>query len=160
MIIIHFLFGFGLWLLLTWTVYYQTLVAGVIVTVLTTLIFGNYFTGSPKKFLQPARYFWALVYIPVFVFYMIKANLDVAFRALHPQRPINPGIVKIKTTLKTDLAKTFLANSITLTPGTMTVEVDGDALYIHWIFVETTDIEGASKAIARPFEHLLRKIFE
>jgi multicomponent Na+:H+ antiporter subunit E len=160
MIIVYFLFASGLWLLLTWTVFYQTLIAGVIVVLLTTLIFGNYFTGSPKKFLQPLRYFWVLVYIPVFFYFMLRANLDVAFRALHPKLPINPGIVKIRTTLKTDVAKTFLANSITLTPGTMTVEIDGDYLYIHWIYVETTDIEQASKAICRPFEPYLRRIFE
>ncbi len=160
MIIVYFIFGYGLWLLLTWTVYYQSLIAGVLVTVLATVVFGNYFTGSPKKFLDPRRYFWVLVYIPVFIYYMLRANLDVAFRALHPQRPIRPGIVKIRTTLKTDLAKTFLANSITLTPGTMTVEIDGEYLYIHWIFVETTDIEEASKVIARPFEPYLRRIFE
>ena len=160
MLIIYTLFAAGLWLLLTWTVFYQTLIAGAVVTALTVLIFGNYFTGRPKKYLEPRRYLWAIAYLPVFIFYMLKANLDVAFRALHPERPINPGIVKIRTTLKTDVAKTFLANSITLTPGTMTVEIDGDYLYIHWIFVETTDIEAASKAISRPFEPFLHRIFE
>ena len=91
---------------------------------------------------------------------MFKANIDVAYRVLHPERPIKPGIVKIKTTLTTDIAKVFLANSITLTPGTMTCEIDGDFLYIHWIWVQSTEIEEASKVIAKGFEKFLRRIFE
>jgi multicomponent Na+:H+ antiporter subunit E len=62
--------------------------------------------------------------------------------------------------LKTNIAKVFLANSITLTPGTMTCEIDGDYLYIHWIYVQSAKIEKASDIIARPFERYLRRIFE
>ncbi len=52
-----------------------------------------------------------------------------------------------------------LANSITLTPGTLSVDVVGDTFYIHWIDVETTDPEEAFKIIAEPFEKVLLKIF-
>ena len=91
---------------------------------------------------------------------IVKANIDVAYRVLHPERPIKPGIVKIKTILKTDIAKVFLANSITLTPGTMTCEIDGDHLYIHWIWIQSPDLAEASKIIASRFETFLRRIFE
>ena len=107
------------------------------------------------------RIFWFLVYIPVFFYYVIKANLDVVYRALHPQMPIKPGIVKIKTNLKTDSAITALANSITLTPGTLTVDLTDDGyLYIHWINVQSDDVEQATKFIAQRFEWFLKKIFE
>ena len=91
----------------------------------------------------------------------MKANLDVVYRALHPQMPIHPGIVKIKTNLKSDSAITALANSITLTPGTLTVDVTEDGyLYIHWINVKSTDVEEASKLIAGKFEFFIERIFE
>jgi multicomponent Na+:H+ antiporter subunit E len=158
--IIHFIIGFGLWLLLTLSVNLDHLIAGIIVAALATIIFGGYFTKQPIKFLQIHRLFWIIVYSIVFIWYMFRANIDVAYRALHPQRPIKPGIVKIKTTLKTDIAKVFLANSITLTPGTMTCEIDNEYLYIHWIWVQEESIEKASRIIARPFERYLRRIFE
>ncbi|RKX71845.1 Na+/H+ antiporter subunit E [candidate division WOR-3 bacterium] len=158
--VIFFIFGFGLWLLLTLTLHWSSVIAGLLASLLTTLIYGGYFTRHPIRFLQPHRWFWLLVYIPYFIWFMIRANLDVAFRVLHPDRPINPGIVKIKTILKTDTAKVFLANSITLTPGTMTCDIDGEYLYIHWIDVRAQDVEGASRIIARPFEKILRRIFE
>jgi len=83
------------------------------------------------------------------------------YRALHPKMPIKPGIVKIRTKLKTDSGITALANSITLTPGTLTVDVTDDGyLYVHWINVKAEDIEQATSQIARRFEWFIQKIFE
>jgi multicomponent Na+:H+ antiporter subunit E len=107
------------------------------------------------------RVFWFLVYLPVFFYYVMKANLDVVYRALHPKMPIKPGIVKIKTTLKTESGITALANSITLTPGTLTVDLTDDGfMYIHWINVKAEDVEHATRHIAQRFEWFLKKIFE
>ena len=158
--VVYFIIGFGLWLLLTLSVNLDHLIAGAIVVAITAILFGGYFTKQPVKFLQIHRLIWIIIYIPVFIWYMLRANIDVAYRALHPQRPIKPGIVKIKTSLKTDIAKVFLANSITLTPGTMTCEIDEEYLYIHWIWVQEESMDKASNIIARPFEKYLRRIFE
>ena len=99
--------------------------------------------------------------MPVFFYYLIKANFDVVYRALHPEMPIKPGIVKIKTNLKTESGITALANSITLTPGTLTVDLTDDGyLYVHWINVKAEDVEGATRLIARKFEWFLTRIFE
>jgi len=78
----------------------------------------------------------------------------------HPEIPIRPGIVKVKTSLKTDIAKTFLANSITLTPGTLTVDFIDDNLYIHWINIISDDPEVETELIVSKFEKFLKKIFE
>lgn len=158
--IIYFIIAFCFWLLLTLSVKLDHLIAGAVVVLIGTIIFGGYFTNRPIKFLQLHRLFWLVIYIPFFLWYMVKANIDVAYRVLHPERPIKPGIVKIKTILKTDIAKVFLANSITLTPGTMTCEIDGDYLYIHWIWIQSPDLAEASKIIASRFEVFLRRIFE
>jgi multicomponent Na+:H+ antiporter subunit E len=91
---------------------------------------------------------------------MAKANFDVAYRVLHPKMPISPGIVKVKTKLKSEIGIAFLANSITLTPGTFTVDLKGQHLYIHCINVKHMDVEEASKDILERFEKLLIKIFD
>jgi multicomponent Na+:H+ antiporter subunit E len=67
---------------------------------------------------------------------MAQANIDVAYRVLTGR--INPAIVKISPRLKTDMSLTILANSITLTPGTLSVDVDEETndLYVHWINVQ------------------------
>jgi len=99
------------------------------------------------------------MYLIVLFWEIIKANFDVAYRILHPKMPIKPGIVVIKTTLKSDIAKMILANSITLTPGTFTLDVIGDNLLIHWINVKTEDIDEATNMIGRRFEKYLSVIF-
>ena len=93
---------------------------------------------------------------------MFKANLDVAFRLLSPKLPIRPGIVKIKTNLKSDSGLTFLANSITLTPGTTTIDIDKENgfLYVHWLNVKSEDIDEATRLIAGKYEKILDRIFE
>ncbi len=96
------------------------------------------------RMLNPVRWFIMLLYtIPLFV-EMVKANFDVAYRVITGR--IEPAIVKITPDLKTDLGITFLANSITLTPGTLTVEVDNDKseLYIHWIKMGKNPTENIS----------------
>ncbi len=100
-----------------------------------------------------------LKYIVVFIIALLKSNLDVARRVLSPSLPINPGIVKFKTNLPTDFSKMVLANSITLTPGTLTIDIIEDTFYIHWIDVKTTDPEKAFTEIAEQFEKILLKIF-
>jgi len=159
--LIYFILGFAIWLLLTWSLNMQIVIAGLIASAIVAILFHEILPKDHHLFISPVRIFWFLIYVPVFFYYMIKANLDVVYRALHPKMPINPGIVKIKTELKTDSAITALANSITLTPGTLTVDLTDDGyLYIHWINVKAQDIEGATENIARRFEWFLKKIFE
>ena len=160
--VIFFIPALGIWLLLNLPLSLQNLIVGIFVAVFAALFVGDFFTQRPHLFLHPGRYFWFLVYIPVFAWECLKANIDVAFRVIRPSRPINPGIVKIKTTLKSDIALTFLANSITLTPGTLTVDVDkeGGSLYVHWINVKSEQLEDATKFVAQRFEKILKRIFE
>jgi len=164
--LIYFVLAFVIWVILTWPfvdgkIDLQVVIAGVIASAIVAVLFHEVFPKEHRVFLSPVRVFWLLVYLPVFFYYMMKANLDVVYRALHPKMPIKPGIVKIKTVLKTEAGITALANSITLTPGTLTVDLTEDGfLYIHWINVKSDDMEEATKVIARKFEWFLKKIFE
>ncbi len=160
--IILFILGLLIWLGLSWPVNPQHLIVGVLVAGFVALLTGDMFIKRPYLFKHASRYLWFLYYLPIFIWECIKANIDVAYRVIHPNRPLNPGIVKVKTSLKSDTALTFLANSITLTPGTLSVDIDqeGGFLYIHWIDVKSSDVEEASKLIVERFERILRRIFE
>ncbi len=148
------------WLVLVWTLRYEEVIAGGGAALITALIFGANLPLHPLKLLDPRRWFWLLAYIPVFGYQCLKSNIDVALRVLSPGLQLRPGIVKIRTTLKSDIARVFLANSITLTPGTMTVDISDDMLYIHWIEVATDDPKAAARAIIGPFEFFLARIFD
>ncbi len=153
--------SFLCWMVLTWTLYLPSLLVGLVVSMFIALWFGDVFVERARNFFQIKRLAYLLYYIPLFTYYCLLANFDVAYRVLHPALPIEPGIVKVKTTLTNTTAKVALANSITLTPGTLSVEMTDDGyLYVHWIKVRTRDVEEATEMIIRKFEKVLKEIFE
>lgn len=160
--LVLFIVGFIVWSFLTWPLDFQHLIVGLMVAAFVAFITGDLFSRRPHHFGHITRYIWFCYYIPMFLWQCLKANIDVALRVLNPKLPINPGIVKVKTTLRSDTGLTFLANSITLTPGTLCVDIDAEKgiLYIHWIDVKTQDTDKATELIVRPFEKILKKIFE
>jgi multicomponent Na+:H+ antiporter subunit E len=133
---------------------------GVVASLICAALFSKYYFHDVYKFLQPQRYFWFVIYLFIFVWACIRANLDVAYRVLHPSMPIRPGIVRVRTTLKSDFAKTLLANSITMTPGTITVDIIEDSMYIHWIYIRSEDPEVYTRMIIGVFEKYIKKIVE
>ena len=75
----------------------QSLIAGLIASFMVAVLLSDTLARHPGKFLHPHRYFWALVYAPVLLYHCLKANFHVAYLVLHPQMPILPGIVRVKT---------------------------------------------------------------
>jgi multicomponent Na+:H+ antiporter subunit E len=155
-----FILSMIFWIMLTFEFTFSNLIVGAIASLITSLIFTRFFVKNVYKLLQPQRYFWFFVYLFVFIWECIKANIDVAYRVLHPKMPIRPGIVKVKTTLKSDMAKMLLANSITMTPGTISVDIIDDYLYIHWIYISSDDPEIYTGIITGAFEKYIKRIIE
>jgi multicomponent Na+:H+ antiporter subunit E len=147
------------WLAFTSTLATHEVLIGLLTSGIISALSISMFTCCTISILNPVKIFYMLWYIVVFLVALVKANLDVAKRVITPSLPINPGIVKFKTKLKTNYSKMVLANSITLTPGTLSVDIVDDTFYIHWIDVSTTDPEKAFTEIAESFEKVLLKIF-
>lgn len=111
---INFVFGFVLSFMLMWVIN----------------IGGDdnkYFTAMPKL----------LVFILYFIKELVKANLEVAYEVMTPHLNMKPGIVGVPLAANSDLEITLLANMITLTPGTLSVDVSDDrkVLYVHAMYV-------------------------
>jgi len=157
---ILFILLFAVWLLLTSTTRSDELLTGLIVSIVIAIVLAKFSQIFESVSLSPKSLILIPVYLVIFLWEMIKSNIDVALRVINPKLPINPGIVKIKTNLKSPLAKLILANSITLTPGTLTLDVKGDYLYIHWIDVKDEDIIGATEDISKKFEKTLKEIVQ
>ena len=153
--LIYFLF----WLAYTSSLIYEDILVGLVLSFLLSLFTYKSFSSINSDKNLIVRIINTIKYILLFIIEMIKANIDVARRVINPSLPINPGIVKVKTGLESDYAKLFLANSITLTPGTLTMDVIEDNLYIHWIDVETKDKNIQKNLISKKFEDSLEGIF-
>lgn len=70
-----------------------------------------------------------------------KANVDVIRAVLAPNIDVKPGMIKVKAAQKTDIGKTMFANSITLTPGTVSVAVEGDDIIVHALLSDNVSVE-------------------
>ena len=140
----------------------EEIVVGIIISFITglivSIILGILNINLNLKFLNPWRWLLFLFYVLCpFLISLTKANLEVAYRIITGK--IKPGIVKISPKLKTDFGITLLANSISLTPGTLSVDIDEkNNLYIHWLWVK--DKKPSVKQIAGSFEKWVKLITE
>jgi multicomponent Na+:H+ antiporter subunit E len=166
--LVLFAIALTFWLLLVWPVspidgrwMIGDIAVGVLVAAFVALVMHEIIRVGFIRLINPRSWFWLFTYAFVFFYYVIKGGLDVSYRVLHPRMPIRPGIVKIKSVLKTETGKSALANSITLTPGTLTIDVTEDGwFYIHWLNVLSVDEEEAAKHVLRRFEWFIQRIFE
>ncbi len=143
----------------------EILITGLIVILITVTIFGKSVDIFKGVKLSPRAIMYSFWYIIIFTIAVIKSNFDVIFRVLSPKLPINPGIVRIETSLKSPMGRLILANSITLTPGTFVVDIKDNFLYIHWIDVCCTvespeNQQKVTQEISGKFEKILKKIYE
>lgn len=145
-----------LWLLLAGNLQRDELLAGTLVAGLVTLLFTRrlvIFTGLRFSWLAPL---YILLYLADFLVALVRANLELARRILAPSLPIRPHMVEISTRLQSPLGKLLLANTITLTPGTLTVDVIDDRLLVHWVYCPPgIDIQAVTQRIAADFENNL-----
>lgn len=161
--ITYFVMNLGLWLALTFSLDPQELIVGAAVAAIAAWV-GVLVSKEGRPLMEgsvlyPMRALRLVYYTLYLMWQIVLSNWDVARRVISPRLPIDPGIVKVRTSLKTPLGRLILANSITLTPGTLTVDIEDDLLCIHWIDVQSEDIEAATSAIVGNFERHLEVIF-
>jgi len=123
---------FAFWLILSPAVSLQSVLIGIIVSVLVVLY------SQDVVFSEEEVTIYSLGKLKIFIVYMftllaeiVKANIDVAKVVLSPSMPISPSFIKVHAVFKNDFNKVIYANSVTLTPGTLTVDVRGDEYVIH-----------------------------
>ena len=157
---------FTLWLtlLLVWLVAnasmaMDVIVTGVIISAILALPLSVFAGAYADIRLTPKAFIYYFRYLGVFLWELLLANMNVARIVFSPKIDIHPGIVKVHTRLKSRTGRLVLANSITLTPGTLVVDIVDDTLFVHWIDVTTQDSEKATREIAAKFERYIEVIY-
>ncbi len=142
----------------------QVLGAGVLVCALVALFSARFFVHK-KAFhlLNPSKLLNFIGYcLVIFPIELAKANIAMLKYAFSPSK-IKPGIVKVPVDLESEYAQAMLANSITLTPGTITLDMVEEKgklyYYIHWINVAETEPAKAGDAIKGTMEKWIRRIW-
>ena len=151
-----FILFFILWIIFNGAITLEIVLFGIAIAALVFLFMCKFMDYSIKKDIE------LLKKIPIFIVYVftliweiIKANLVMMkFIVIKHEDELHPVIFKMKTSLKSNVCRTLLANSITLTPGTITIEMVDDTLYIHAVD-ESLAIEDDGNFI---FENILLKM--
>lgn len=151
---------FCIWIFLTLSFHPHELVLGLAVSLIIAVATRGAFTGNLFRLLKPSRLAAEIKYVFYFLGKMLMANIDILQRVLRPVIPTNPGIVRASLSLKSERARNIVANSITLTPGTLTVEMTGDFIFVHWISLPRGDVNEKTQEMVDGFASRLEKIFE
>lgn len=147
------------WVLFTGTTALSSLTVGLMfclgVAALTYSVFIDEQEAHRKSLLPHIH--WLLLFLLVVVYKMYIASFQVLFNVMRGD--INPRVVHFRTRLRSDVARVILANSITLTPGTITLNLDDDHLIVHWLDAKTLHSKYAGELIKGDFEALLKRVF-
>jgi len=150
-----FLIMFGFWIMLSGKFDLFHLALGVLSSALVSFLSADLlmFKGGKNRLVTGVRF---LMYLPWLLYQIVLSTMHVTFLALHPRMKdqIDPTIVTFKTKLKTNIAKVALANSITLTPGTITVRIEDQVFYVHAISRK------AAAGLPGEMEDRLARVFE
>ncbi len=138
---------FLLWLIFNGRITFEIIIAGALISFMLDMFIRKVLHLN----LTAGKLFMAVKILPNIVMYIIvllveiiRANFSIIRMVLAPQIDVEPCLVKFRTPLKTDAARVALANSITLTPGTITVSLEGDNLLVHALNKDMADgLEGS-----------------
>ena len=130
---------FAFWILLSGEFTFILITSGVVASLITAYLSHDIFVGKADLKTETGRVFKFIVYIPWLLWEIILANVEIAYLVLNPKPLIDPQLVHFKNDLKTDLGIVTLAHSITLTPGTVTVDANREEFVIHAIWQKSAD---------------------
>ena len=128
-----FVLVFATWLILTFSLEIESVVAGIAVSLAISVISRHLLSSdTPRIIMHPIRWIYFFVYIAMMFYVEFLAHIDVCRRVITGR--IRPAMVEVPVGFKTSLGKALLANSITMTPGTLTVSArDDNKFYVHTI---------------------------
>lgn len=128
---------FIFWFLLSWQVDPILLPLGLVSSLLVAYWSHDLLMVKMNRTPDLGRIIRMIRFMPWLFWQIILANLVMVYLVLHPKMPIEPTLVRFKHHLKTDLGIVILANSITLTPGTLTIQANREEFIVHAISKDT-----------------------
>ena len=151
---------FIFWILLSGEFTFILITSGVVASLITAYLSHDIFIGKADLKTETGRVFKFIVYIPWLLWEIILANVEIAYLVLSPKPLVDPQIVRFKNDLKTDLGIVTLAHSITLTPGTVTVDANREEFVIHVIWQKSAEgiISGEMQRKVKKIEGEVMKI--
>ena len=159
--VVSFAVSYVLWLFFNLNISPQALLLGVPVALIAASVsFSFLFKELSLSHFSPARAVWFVVYAFDFAVALLKANWFMIKIIMSPNPQLSPALLRLPLRTKSEFVTAGVSNSITLTPGTLTVDAEGEFLYVHWIVASELETDKAKGEIVGNFEKNLKKVFE
>ncbi|MBW6516094.1 MAG: Na+/H+ antiporter subunit E [Candidatus Cloacimonetes bacterium] len=157
--VILILLCFFLWLLLSREVHFLSLLAGLLFSVLAALY--SYSVFFEKEHFYRSDLLIRVEFVIIYVFFLIiqsyLASFELIYRMISGR--YNPGIVRIRIRLRSSIGKAFLANTISMIPGTLSIWLNSSHIFVHWFDKKSDHNIEAGRIIKQDFERILQRIF-
>ena len=150
---------FVVWIFIGSSLDLDVVIAGALVSAALAFVFASFSDIWRSLSWTPRKAYHFIAYTGVFIVELVRANLNMLRYVYAPRIDIKPAVVKVKTRLKSPIGRLALVNSIALTPGSLVLDIEGDTIFVHWLDLQTTDPEEATRIIVGPFERHLEVVF-
>lgn len=153
------IFLYAVWLLFTASLEPYSLIFGALGSLLIAALTFNIFIARHQanvKYIIPNPVH-LILYICILVYFLYRSSVIMVWAVITGRA--SPRIVHFRTRLKSDMARIVLANSITITPGTITLDVNDDHLTVHWFFCDTSHAKLAGEKVKGRMERFIGKIW-
>jgi len=148
-----------IWLMLNSTLAWQVWALGAVLALVGAILLQDIAAAYAGISITPRTVIYYFAFLALFLKELVKSNLYVARLVLMPKPDLQPAIIQVKTTLKTAIGRLALANSITLTPGTLVVDIRDESLFIHCISVSKIHPAEQVAENVKRFEKYLKVVY-
>jgi multisubunit Na+/H+ antiporter MnhE subunit len=158
--IIFFLSLLSLWLILSWSLSVEEILAGAIFSLITVFLSDKLF-GQGAGNINPLKLIWFTIYCLTLLWDVVKSCINAIFRLIHPHLISTPKIIEISTPLRNDTALGLLSGTISLLPGAITVEIDrqNNIFQVCCLAGVTSDCSNAIELSILKYQNLLKKVY-
>lgn len=148
------------WLIFTASVEPFSLIAGAVGSIFVGSLTYDEFIASHEASLNSfmPKPLMLILYLFLLLYSLYASSFTLLGAVFHKR--INPRIIHFRTRIKSDLGRMVLSNSITFTPGTITIDLNDDHLIVHWLFCNTSNSRAAGEQVKGRLEGLLRRVWQ
>jgi multicomponent Na+:H+ antiporter subunit E len=158
---VSFVLAYVSWLFFNLSAGPQALMLGVPVALIAAAISYRFlFRGLKLSHFSPMRVLGFFVYAMDFAVALVKANWFMIKIIMTPNPELKPALLRLPLRTTSEFVTAGVSNSITLTPGTLTVDAEGDFIYVHWIVASELETDKAKGEIVGNFEKNLKRVLE
>jgi len=156
-----FVIAYLAWIFFNMNAGQNTLILGVPVALIAASVSSRFlFRELELRHLSPLRLVSFVVYALDFAIALVKANLFMMMIILNPKSELKPAVLRLPLRTSSEFVTAWVSNSITLTPGTLTIDAEDGFLYVHWIVASELESVKAKREIVGNFESNLKRVFE